>query len=154
MIQFRIVRLATISAMLFGLAACDNDATKPPAHRGESPAAQTATTTPSVADAYSPIAALNDMDNRTPVPLQPIMAWHQKQNMQQHLVAIQRIIDGLADEDWTEIAAASARIESSPQMQQMCEHMGAGAEGFTERALDFHERADTIGIAATTVEQS
>jgi len=148
MIQFRIVRLATISAMLFGLAACDNDATKPPAHRGESPAAQTATTTPSVADAYSPIAALNDMDNRTPVPLQPIMAWHQKQNMQQHLVAIQRIIDGLADEDWTEIAAASARIESSPQMQQMCEHMGAGAEGFTERALDFHKRADSIGIAA------
>jgi hypothetical protein len=152
MIQISIVRLATIGVMYgvmsFTLAACDQDATKPPAPRAMSPAVQAAATTPPVADAYAPIAALNDMDNRTPVPLQPMMAWHQKQNMQQHLVAIQRIIDGLAREDWNEIAAASALIESSPQMQQMCEHMGAGAEGFTERALDFHKRADTIGIAA------
>jgi hypothetical protein len=33
-------------------------------------------------------------------------------------------------------------------MQQMCQHMGAGAEGFTEMALDFHRRADAIGEAA------
>jgi len=151
MIQIRIfgnVRLATIGVMFFAVAACDNDVMKPPAPRAESAAAQAETTTPSVVDAYAPIAALNNMDNRTPVPLQPMMAWHQKQNMQQHLVAIQRIIDGLAGEDWNEIATASALIESSPQMQQMCEHMGAGAEGFTERALDFHKRADAIGIAA------
>jgi hypothetical protein len=77
-----------------------------------------------------------------------MMAWHQKQNMQEHLAAIQRIIDGLSREDWEQIAHASAPIESSPQMQQMCEHMGAGAEGFTEMALDFHHRADAIGEAA------
>jgi hypothetical protein len=79
-----------------------------------------------------------------------MMAWHQKQNMQQHLVAIQRVADALAREDWNEIAAASALIGSSPEMQQMCRHMGAGAEGFTELALDFHRRADAIGEAART----
>jgi hypothetical protein len=88
------------------------------------------------------------LDPRTPVPLQPMMAWHQKQNMQEHLVAIQRITEALASEDWDAIATASALIESSPQMQQMCQHMGAGADGFTELALDFHHRADAIGEAA------
>jgi hypothetical protein len=77
-----------------------------------------------------------------------MMAWHQKQNMMEHLVVIQRITEGLAREDWEEIARASVLIESSPQMEQMCQHMGAGAEGFTEMALDFHRRADAIGVAA------
>lgn len=94
------------------------------------------------------LAALDKMDPRTPVPLQPMMAWHQKQNMQEHLVAIQRITGGLASEDWDEVSKASALIESSPQMAQMCQHMGAGAEGFTALALDFHKRADKIGEAA------
>ena len=77
-----------------------------------------------------------------------MMAWHQKQNMMEHLVAIQRIIAGLARQDWEEIASAAALIVSSPHMQQMCHHMGAGARGFTELALDFHRRADAIGQAA------
>ena len=77
-----------------------------------------------------------------------MMAWHQKQNMMEHLVAIQRIVDASAKEDWAAVAEASAMIESSAQMQQMCEHMGAGAPGFTELALDFHTRADAIGVAA------
>ena len=92
--------------------------------------------------------ALAAMDTRRPVPLQPMMAWHQKQNMMEHLVAIQRITDALAREDWDGVADASTLIESSPQMQQMCQHMGAGADGFTELALDFHRRADQIGVAA------
>jgi len=99
-------------------------------------------------NACQPIAEFNALDPRRPVPLQPMMAWHQKKNMQEHLEAIERIVDGLAQEDWEAIGLASARIESSPQMQQMCEHMGAGAEGFTELALDFHHRADAIGEAA------
>ena len=88
------------------------------------------------------------LDHRTPVPLQPMMAWHQKQNMMEHLSAIERVTDGLAREDWEAIAEASALIGSSPEMEQMCQHMGAGAEGFTELALEFHRRADTIGEAA------
>ncbi len=89
-----------------------------------------------------------ELDHRRPVPLQPMMAWHQKQNMMDHLVAIEGITDGLAREDWEAISRASARIESSQQMQRMCEHMGSGAEGFTELALEFHRRADAIGVAA------
>ena len=103
---------------------------------------------PSASGACQPMEELAGLDHRTPVPLQPMMAWHQKQNMMEHLVAIQRITDGLAREDWEEVASASALIESSPQMQQMCQHVGAGAEGFTEMALDFHRRADAIGEAA------
>lgn len=102
---------------------------------------------PSVASSQ-PIDELHALDPRTPVPLQPMMAWHQKQSMMEHLVAIQRITDGLAREDWDEVARASSLIETSADMQQMCRHMGAGAEGFTELALDFHRRADAIGVAA------
>lgn len=96
----------------------------------------------------NPVEALAALDPRTPVPLQPMMAWHQKQNMMDHLVAIQEINSGVADEDWPKVEAAAARIGSSPEMRTMCEHMGAGAEGFTELALEFHSRADTIADAA------
>lgn len=139
-----LLRWMTISPVAAALLACSP----------EEPAAQPSSIEPSSAaevastDACAPIEQLNAMDTRRPVPLQPMMAWHQKQNMMEHLVAIQRITDGLAREDWEEIARASALIESSPQMQQMCQHMGAGAEGFTELALDFHRRADAIGAAA------
>lgn len=93
------------------------------------------------------------MDPRTPVPLQPMMAWHQKQNMQAHLVAIEGITASLAEEDWEGVKAAAAAIESSPQMAMQCEHMGAGAEGFTAMALDFHQRADGIALAAAEKDQ-
>ena len=98
--------------------------------------------------AASATDALASLDHRRPVPLQPMMAWHQKQNMMAHLVAVQGIVDALARKDWEAVAKSSAAIESSPQMQQMCQHMGAGAEGFTEMALEFHRRADAIGEAA------
>lgn len=95
-----------------------------------------------------PFDELASLDGRKPVPLQPMMAWHQKQNMMQHLVAIQGITDALGREDWEAVARSSALIETSPQMTQMCQHMGAGAAGFTETALDFHRRAEAIGVAA------
>lgn len=94
------------------------------------------------------MSELQAMDPRTPVPLQPMMAWHQKQNMQAHLVAIEQIVGAAAKEDWAAVTEASAAIEPSPQMKMMCEHMGAGAEGFTELALDFHRRAEAISAAA------
>jgi hypothetical protein len=94
--------------------------------------------------------ALAALDDRAPVPLEPMMAWHQKQQMQDHLKAVQRIVDGAARGDWEAVAAAGAQIGSSPEMQQTCERMGAGAPGFTELALEFHRRADAIGEAAKT----
>jgi hypothetical protein len=120
---------------------CQNEEPAPSTREGQQQAV-------SASGACRTMEELARLDHRTPVPLQPMMAWHQKQNMMEHLVAIQRIIEGLAREDWEEIARASALIESSPQMEQMCQHMGAGAEGFTEMALDFHHRADAIGVAA------
>jgi hypothetical protein len=136
------------------LSACEREEPKPdseptPTAEHDAPAAPAApTAAPKPANGCGPIDELAAMDTRRPVPLQPMMAWHQKQNMMEHLVAIQRIVAGVAEEDWDEIAEAAALIESSPQMKTMCQHMGAGAEGFTELALSFHERADEIGPAA------
>lgn len=135
------LRDAVPLAVVFCVAACRSEG-PPPA-----PAEEPAPSAPAAA-ACQPWEELASLDQRSPVPLQPMMAWHQKQNMMEHLVAIQRITEGLAREDWDAIARAAALIESSPQMQRMCQHMGAGAEGFTEMALDFHRRADAIGVAA------
>ncbi len=134
------IRTMTVLALVL-LGACEK---KDVAKTAESPPAEKVVQS----DAYQPIADYVKHDQRQPVPLQPMMAWHQKQNMMEHLVAIQRITGGLAKEDWEEIASASALIEPSAQMQKMCEHMGAGAEGFTALALDFHNRASAIGEAA------
>lgn len=135
----RAMRRISSAAMLCALFAMGCHADRPaPARRKH--------VSPSVAP--QPYEELASLDRRKPVPLQPMMAWHQKQNMMEHLVAIQRITDGVARRDWDAVTRAAALIESSPQMQEMCRHMGAGAEGFTERALDFHRRADAIGVAA------
>lgn len=144
------------AACIATIASCNTAPTAPAAEAVAAAPAAEAASAPSVAAtqpspsaaACAPYEELAAMDPRRPVPLQPMMAWHQKQNMMEHLVAIERITDALAREDWEGVASASALIESSPQMQQMCQHMGAGAEGFTELALAFHERADAIGVAA------
>jgi len=124
------------------LLACAQSPPPPPP-----PAAPAAPAQPA-ASRCAPVDQLAEMDPRTPVPLQPMMAWHQKQNMMDHLVAIQGITDGLARDDWAAVTAAAGKIATSPQMTMMCEHMGAGADGFTERALAFHQRADAIVAAA------
>src|SRR5690554_245252 len=144
-------RVALLLGALFALTlvGCNTQPTAPTATPEPSIASAPAQTSPpSSPGACAPLEELAAMDPRQPVPLPPMMAWHQKQNMMEHLVAIQRITDALARQDWEGVAAGSALIESSPQMQQMCEHMGAGADGFTELALDFHRRADAIGAAA------
>lgn len=91
---------------------------------------------------------LDQLDTRTPVPLLPMMAHHQKQEMQDHLLVVQEIIQALATDDFAAIGASTKRIGYSEQMGQMCTHMGAGASAFTEQALHFHHTADRIGEAA------
>ena len=105
-----------------------------------------ATALPAVA--ASPADALDRMDTRTPVPLLPMMASHQKQNMRDHLAAVQEIVAALATDDFAAVEQAAARIGYSEQMGQMCTHMGAGAPGFTDQALAFHHTADRIAAAA------
>lgn len=126
-----------LAATLVLLASCSREATTAPP--------STATPTPQVPTAYE---ALDKMDTRAPVPLLPMMAHHQKQNMRDHLVAVQQIIAALAVEDYPAVEKAVARIGFSDQMGQMCNHMGAGAPAFTEQALAFHHTADRITEAA------
>jgi hypothetical protein len=91
---------------------------------------------------------LDRMDSRQPVPLLPMMALHQKEQMRDHLAVVQEVVGALAVEDWSAVESAAMRLGASPEMSQRCEHMGAAAPGFTEQALDFHRRADTIAEAA------
>lgn len=88
------------------------------------------------------------MDTRTPLPLLPMMANHQKQNMREHLVAVQQIIAALAKDDFSAVERAVGNIGFSEGMGKMCTHMGAGARGFTEQAMAFHHTADRISEAA------
>lgn len=88
------------------------------------------------------------MDDRTALPLLPMMANHQKQNMRDHLVAVQEIVAAVGAKDFDSVRGSASRIGFSERMGTMCEHMGAGATGFTELALEFHHTADKIGDAA------
>ena len=97
------------------------------------------------APAPDPLAQL---DTRSAVPLLPMMANHQKQNMRDHLVAVQEIVAAAAVDDYDAVVRAVGRIGFSEQMGQMCTHMGTGAPGFAEQAVEFHHTADRIAAAA------
>ncbi|MEZ4230196.1 MAG: hypothetical protein R3B89_13545 [Polyangiaceae bacterium] len=143
------MKYLVLSACLV-LVACDAPAPAKP----ETPAAQTSTSnTPSpppvhAPGADSPSAHLDAMDSRKAVPLLPMMAHHQKQQMRDHLVAVQDIVTALAGDDYAGVEKAAGRIGYSDSEAQMCQHMGAAAPGFTEQALGFHKAADGISAAA------
>ena len=113
----------------------------------KSPAAPAASPAPS-AVGPSASASLDALDTRTPLPLLPMTAQHQKQNMRDHLVAVQEIVTALASDDFAGVERAAGRIGFSDEEAQMCGHMGAGGPGFTEQALAFHHQADKIAAAA------
>ncbi|MEW5851542.1 MAG: hypothetical protein AB2A00_22320 [Myxococcota bacterium] len=98
--------------------------------------------------AGSATESLDRMDGRKPVPLLPMMAHHQKENMRDHLVAVQEIVQALAREDYAGVEKSAARIGYSDHMGMMCDHMGAAAPGFTDQAIAFHKTADGVGEAA------
>lgn len=109
-----------------------------------------ATVLPTRTPASAPIAAeaLDRLDTRAPVPLLPMMAHHQKQNMRDHLLVVQEVVAAIGKGDYAAIEQSAKRIGYSEQMGQMCTHMGAEAPGFTDRALAFHRTADGIAEAA------
>ncbi len=114
-------------------------------HKHESkPKSGSSSNTEAASASSDPRDRLEELDQRRSVPLLPRMAHHQKQNMRQHLVAVRNIAEAASHRDFDGIREAAEPIGSSPEMQQMCRHMGAGAKGFTKRALEFHERADGI----------
>ena len=95
-----------------------------------------------------PRTELETMDKRIPVPLVPHMALHQKQNMREHLEAVLGIVAGLSKNDFKMIESAASKMGLTKEMGQMCQMMGAGAEGFSEKAINFHKTADQIALAA------
>jgi hypothetical protein len=135
-----LVGLAMVACVGLAMVACqaaprhESPPTPPPAN---APAAQ-----------VSPADQLDRLDQRRPLPLLPMMANHQKQNMREHLVAVQEVVAATAAGDFVKVAQAARRIGYSEAMGQMCEHMGSGAPGFTGQALAFHHSADRIGEAA------
>lgn len=136
----------TISLLaLAALASCSREPAKPAPAAAPPPAPAPAA--PPV-PAAGPSAVLDAMDSRQPVPLLPMMANHQKQNMRDHLLAVQEIVLALATDDFAAIEKAAGRIGFSDREAAMCNHMGAGAPAFIEQALAFHHQADRIGEAA------
>ena len=109
----------------------------------EQPAAEAA------APAVAASQVLDRLDARTPVPLLPMMAQHQKQNMRDHLAVVQEVVAALARQDFPAIEKSAGRMGYSETMGQMCTHMGAGAAGFSDTALAFHKTADKIARAAS-----
>jgi len=90
-------------------------------------------------------------DARTPVPQPPTMALHMRKDMRDHLAVVQEVTSALAADDFAAAALATERIANVPGRSQQCEHMGAGAEGFTPLALGLHAAGDKL-LAATRAE--
>lgn len=132
-------RRGLVAASLALVGACSGEPMPPAA---ATPAAARATPLTTAAE------ALDRLDQRVPVPLLPRMANHQKQNMRDHLVAVQEVVAAIAIDDFAGVEKATRRLGFSEQMGQMCTHMGAGAPSFAEQALAFHHTADRIATAA------
>lgn len=144
--QACVVLVSTMASLACQTRTATGDNPKPETIATKSP--QQADANPAKETPASAASELARLDQRQPVPLLPIMAWHQKQNMMQHLQVIQQVVAAAAKEDWSGVAAAAKGIEATAGERQRCEHMGAGAQGFTELALDFHDRAAAISKAA------
>jgi len=134
--------MAAVGIALLGVAPCSERGCVPPAAAAQD--AASSTLPPHMAGGTT----ADVHDERTPLPLTAMMAEHQKRNMRDHLACVQEVVVELAANDMAAIERASRRIGYSDSMAQMCQHMGAGASGFTEKALAFHRSADTITAAA------
>jgi len=85
---------------------------------------------------------LERLDERRPVPLLPMMAAHQKENMRQHLQAVQEVVAAVAVGNFEKSAAAARRMgffgDDGPNV---CAH-GSGRTGFHRASsrLSSHRR--------------
>lgn len=142
-------RSRPLIALLVLVAACSDTAPPLPASQSSSVSDPRDPVEAPVASPMSSAAAdLDALDGRAPVPLLPMMANHQKQNMRDHLAAVQEVVAALARDDYAGVERAAARIGYSEQMGETCTRMGAGAPGFTAQALEFHRAAEGISAAA------
>jgi Cytochrome C' len=130
--------------------ACESKSPAPSVPTGPSASAASAalSSNPPPDTGAGPQRALDALDGRTPVPLLPMMANHQKQNMRDHLVVVQQVVAGVAKGDFKSVEKAVERLVLTPEREQMCRHMGMGASGFTEAALQLHLDAEKLAEAA------
>ena len=139
-----------LPVLLVFIAACHESSEPAPAASAEVKAA--APTANACASASSGAAfaqvTLDEIDQRAPVPLVPMMANHQKQNMRDHLLAVQEIVAALATDDFAAIEKAAGRIGYSEQMGMMCHAHGRRRARLHRAALTFHHTADSIADAA------
>lgn len=87
-------------------------------------------------------------DSRTSIPMTVQMSQHQLSNMRDHLEAVQEAVSAMATKNFELMKKASKRLASSPEMTQMCEHMGKGTPGYTEMGLALHKSGDELVHAA------
>jgi hypothetical protein len=132
------VRSRALLLALLGALSCE----------AQAPRASPEVATPTTGDACEAQRSLDALDRRAPVPLLAPMAAHQKENMRDHLLAVQEIVSATAAADFDAVERSASRIGLSDEMHRMCSHMGQGAPGFTEQALNFHTTAESIEEAA------
>jgi len=88
MISFRCILLASSAFVVVG---------------GWAQTAPAPNSTPAVAPTTA-AESMDKMDTRRPLPLLPMMANHQKQNMRDHLLAVQEIVAALATDDFSPVS--------------------------------------------------
>jgi cytochrome c556 len=106
------------------------------------------------ADRHVQMHKESEADSRQPLKILPMMAQHQKQNMREHLVAVQEIVAALSVNDFSGVEQAAQPLGYSPKMAAMCDNLGAATPGFSERGKAFHHTADGIAEAARKQDQA
>lgn len=87
-------------------------------------------------------------DGRKPLIMTTQMSLHQLATMREHLEAIEGIVTGLAAKNFKAILSSAKKLASSPEMTQMCEHMGKNTPGYTKMGLALHKSGDDLVAAA------
>ncbi|HIP37061.1 MAG TPA: cytochrome C [Crocinitomix sp.] len=84
-----------------------------------------------------------NFDKRTSLKLNAKQKNHQLKNMRSHLIAIQSIIDLLADGNYDDASTvAYTQLGSTTEMKLMCASFGN--EQFENLGLEFHQSADEM----------
>lgn len=87
-------------------------------------------------------------DTRRTLDVPDAMKEHQKQNMREHLRAVQQVTALMAHEEWDQAAGvAHAQLGLTDEMRRMCSMFGPE---FMAMGLEFHESGDRLGEALKT----
>ena len=88
-------------------------------------------------------------DGRTSLGLPPQMKQHQLANMRSHLVAVQAILNSIAEGDFEQAAqTAHAKLGLTEEMKNMCNMFEN--DDFRTLGFAFHESGDALGDVLET----